>query len=156
MSSCFRSTYHPGSRPAAHVVSEALVQPLALFAIPLMIGTTAAVLLGQSIVLSLAVGLPLVLGGASVVAHFRLGQLPAEVCLRGGEAALRSVRDIIYGTPRQWRPLYDARLEATQTTLTIGWQTLRCTRNDWPEHDALQTAVRDARRPMAPPSQVSS
>ena len=156
MPSCFRSVHHPGSRPAAHVVSEALVRPLAFFALPLMIGTTVAVLTGQSIVLSLAVGLPLVLGGASIVAHFQLGQMPAEVCVRAGEASMRTVRDIIYRTPRAWQPLYDPRLDATQTTLTIGWRTLRCTRAQWPEHDALQDAVRDARRPLVPPSQVSS
>lgn len=150
MLACFESVDHPEGRPRSHIIREALVPPLAGFSLPLMIGTTAAVLMGRGVLLTVVIGLPLVLLLASMYAHFRLGQVPAELCLRPGEASVRSVRDILYRTPRVWRPLYDARLEPTQTTLTIGWRTLRCTRHQWPEHEAIQDAVRRARRPLAP------
>jgi hypothetical protein len=156
MPTCFHSTNHPGDRPTAHVVSKALVRPLAALAVPLMAGTTAAVLTGQSVTLALVVGMPLVMASATVYAHFRLGQTPAELCLRPGEAAVRSVRDVLYRTPRRWQPLYDARIDATETTLTIGWRTVRCQQAAWPAHDALQDAVRRARRPLTPPSRISS
>ena len=137
-------------------MSQALVRPLAALAIPLMAGTTVAVLTGQPATLALSVGMPVVLVGATSYAHFRLGRVPAELCLRSGEAAIRSVRDVLYRKPRRWQPLYDARLDASETMLTVGWETVRCRKAAWPDHDALQDAVRRVRRPLAPPSRISS
>jgi hypothetical protein len=138
----FRSRHHPAGRPAAVVYGRALVRPLGACLTPIMIAATATALEGGSVFPLAAWGAPAALAVAWLWSRFRLAQAPAALHLRGGQAALQSVLDALHDRPLDWQPLLDVRITGDKTNLALGWDTVTLRRADWPEHDALQDALR--------------
>lgn len=122
-----------------------------------MIGATASALQGQPVWLYLAWGFPAALLVATFWAHFTLRRTIAEIQLRSGQAAVRSVQDVLSGQSSTWHPLFKVRTTPWHTEVSVGWNTYELAPRDWPEYEELRDAAREAFNPntsnsIRPPS----
>lgn len=147
--STFKSTHHPEGRSWGLVYTRFLARPLGMCTVPLMIGATTSALLGQPVWAYLVWGLPAAILLATVWTHFSMARTVAEVGLRPGQAAFRSVYDVLLNRPREWDPIFDVRTTAWDTELSVGRTTYTLHPKRWPEYDALQDAARQSFRPEA-------
>lgn len=115
--------------------------------IPLMIGATTSALLGHRIWAYLVWGLPAALVLSTLWAHFSLARTLAEVNLRPGQAAFRSVYDVLRDRPRDWQPILDVRTTGWDTQLSVGRTTYTLQPDQWPRYGALQDTARQSFRP---------
>lgn len=142
----FRSTHHPGGAPSALIYGHALVRPLGACMIPVMIGITTAVLEQLSILPYLTWGVPAAMLTAIGWTRFRLGTTVAEVHVRTGQAAVRSVHDCLWShAPLIWDPIHDLRKGSDALYLTVGWETYALPYAEWPDHQALLDELQSAR-----------
>jgi hypothetical protein len=146
----FESTYHPGDDPASRVWGRALVKPVGATVLPLMIAVTVSALQLGVVWPYVAWGLPAALGVATVWTRFRLGSLTAELRVQSGQVALRSVHDVLTGTPPEFEPLYDVRVTSRSLNLSLGWTALNLDARNWPEFEALKGALESARHGRDP------
>jgi len=117
--------------------------------LPLMIGATTSALLGQSVWAYLVWGLPAALLLATIWTHFSMARTLAEVALRPGQAAFRSVYDVLLDRPRAWAPIFNVRTTSWDTELSVGRTTYTLQPKRWPEYDKLQSAARQSFQPQA-------
>jgi hypothetical protein len=111
---------------------------------PLMIGATAAALQGHRVWGYLVWGLPSALIVATLWTHFRLSARPAELHVRPGQVAVRSVRDVIVDRPPDWHPLYNVQSAPSEVEVSVGWRTHICRQRDWRHYDQLRQATKQA------------
>lgn len=158
MATVFKSKNHPKGRPRTLVYTQALVQPIGACTAPLMIGATAAALQGRPAWGYLVWGFPVALFVATLWTHFYLSSTTAEVHLRSGQIAIRSIQDVLGDRPLDWHPLHNVRATPDYTEISVGWSTQVCRREEWPEYEQLKTAAQqalraeDPARSVAPPS----
>lgn len=156
MPTTFKSTHHPGDAPWGLVYTRFLARPLSVCTIPLMIGATTSALLDQSVWGYLVWGLPIALGLATVWTHFSMSRTVAEVGFRSGQAALRSVHDVLRGRPYEWKPIFSVRATTMRVEISIGRTTYLLYPKQWPDYDALKDAARQSFRPESPAAPASS
>lgn len=68
----------------------------------------------------------------------------AEVRFRSGQAAFRSVYDVLRGRPPDWKPLFNVRTTSWHVEISAGRTTYMLQLEQWPNYDALQNAARQA------------
>jgi hypothetical protein len=142
MTARFESIHHPGDDPARLVYARRLTGPLGACTIPVMIGATVAVLQGQSVWMYTVWGLPMALGAASAWTRFTLSITPAELHLRGGECAIRSVLDVLRDRAPDWNVLYGVEESAAEVKLLLGWNARVLRNREWPQFETLRDASR--------------
>ena len=140
----FKSIYHPGDTAWGVVYTRFLASPLGVCTVPLMIGATASALLDQPIWAYLVWGLPAAIALATAWTHFSLSRTTAEIRFRSGQAAIRSVHDVLLERPLQWKPMFNVRTTSWQVELSVGRTTHELQADTWPNHDALQKAARQS------------
>lgn len=106
-----------------------------------MIGATTSALLGQPIWAYLVWGLPIAIALATVWTHFTLSRTIAEVGLRPGQAAFRSVYDVLLDRPYEWKPVLNVRTTSWHVELSAGRTTYELQADRWPDYDALRDAA---------------
>jgi hypothetical protein len=121
-----------------------------------MIGATTSALLDQSVWGYLVWGLPVAIGLSTVWTHFTMSRTIAEVGFRSGQAALRSVHDVLTERPYEWKPILSVRATSLRIEISIGRTTHMLYPNQWPKYDALQDAARQSFRPAPNASTPSS
>lgn len=141
----FASTQHPQGAGAALVYGRALVLPLAACVVPVMLLTLAAALQGRFLAPYLYGGWPAAFLLAVVWTRLRLARTPAEVRVRSDAAALRTVLDCALGRPPRWQRVFDLRQAPASVEMALGRDAYELRHEDWPEHEALLTALRRAR-----------
>ena len=142
----FHSLEHPGGLSRRWTFARRLVAPLATCFLPLMIGALVAVLQTYDALPFLTIGFPLALALAAAWTFYRMHATPAEVHVRPGMAAVRSVWAAAGPERRlQWRPIYELRFDPSTITAGIGDAAYEFDRQSWPEADALLTALHAAR-----------
>lgn len=109
-----------------------------------MVVATASALQGKPVWGYLAWGLPAAILIATLWAQFMLSRTVAEVRLRPGQAAIRSVHDVLYDRSPDWYPLYNVRQTPWHVEMSVGWNTYEFGPRQWPEYEALRTAAREA------------
>lgn len=142
----FRSLEHPGGLSRRWTFARRLVGPLATCFLPLMIGALVAVLQTYDALPFLTIGFPLALALAAAWTFYRMHATPAEVFVRPGTAAVRSVWAA--AEPERglhWRPIYELRFDPSTITAGIGDAAIEFDRRFWPDADALLTALHAAR-----------
>ncbi len=144
MPTIFRSIHHPAGSPWGIVYTRFLARPLGVCTVPLMIGATTSALLGQPIWAYLVWGLPSAIALATVWTHFTMARTIAEVGFRPGQAAFRSVYDVLLDRPLVWKPIFDVRTTSWHVELSAGRTTYELRQDRWPEFDALQDAARQS------------
>lgn len=147
----FESTNHPGDTPWGIVYTRFLARPLGVCTVPLMIGATTSALLEQPIWGYLVWGLPTAIALATVWTHFTLSRTIAEAGFRPGQAALRSVYDVLLDQPFVWKPIFKVRTTSRHVELSAGRTTHELTSSQWPDYDALRNAARQSFQPEASP-----
>ncbi len=144
MPTTFKSTHHPGDTPWGIVYTRFLAQPLAVCTIPLMIGATTSALLEHPVWGYLVWGLPAAIALATIWTRFSMARTIAEVRFRSGQAAFRSVYDVLRGRPPDWKPLFNVRTTSWHVEISAGRTTYMLQLEQWPNYDALQNAARQA------------
>lgn len=152
----FRSRRYPGSQSRAWVVASYIVEPLAMCMLPVMIGALIAVLEGYPVLPFLTVGFPLALVLAMTWTVFQVFGTIAEVHVRPGAAAVRTVSEALRSPPPPlvWKPIFELRTASSMIVVALGDATYELPRQQWPEADALLDALQAARQPT--PSSVAS
>lgn len=112
-----------------------------------MIGATTSALLGQAVWGYLVWGLPAAVLLSSVWTHFSMDRTLAEVHLRAGQAALRSVYDVLRDRALDWKPIFNVRTTSWHIELSIGRTTYELRNTDWPAFDRLGGVARRAFHP---------
>lgn len=140
----FRSVHHPGNRPVASVYSRALARPTGACVIPVMIGAATVVLMGRPAWGFLVYGLPGALIVATAWTHFTLRRRFAELHLRPGEAAVRSVHDILIGRKPEWHPLHGIQAGRWDVKLSVGWRSYVFRAPEWPSYAQLRSVAEEA------------
>ena len=130
--------------PTAFVYAQKLITPIAACTVPIMIGATVAALQGESTWEYLVWGLPLALASATAWTQFTLSTTPAEIHLRNGQCAVRSVHDVLHGNDVKWNALYDIRESSGEVELFLGWTAQVCRREEWPDYADLSSSARRA------------
>ncbi|WP_208425729.1 MULTISPECIES: hypothetical protein [Salinibacter] len=144
----FESTHHPDEDAWGLVYTRFLGRPLGVCTVPLMVGATTSALLKQPIWAYLVWGLPAALILATVWTHFSLSRTPAEISFRPGQAAVRSVYDVLLDRPRDWRPIFNVRTTSFDVELAVGRTTYLLQPTQWPRFGALRDAARESFRPQ--------
>ena len=121
------------------------MRPFSVCVLPVMIGALIAVLQGYPALAFLTVGLPMAFAVASLWTLFRMQAVVAEVLVRPGEAAVRTIWECARGRSPQWAPLYELRDDPDTLTLALGDTTYELDRAAWPEADTLLQALKNAR-----------
>lgn len=115
-----------------------------------MIGAAATALQGNPIWGYLIWGLPAALGLASIWTQFMLATTTAELHLRAGKCATRSVHDVIHDRALKWHPLYNVKEAPRKIELSVGWTARVCSQRDWPRFEELRSTAQQALRAGAP------
>ena len=141
----FTSTSHPGTAPWQWVYARAVVRPLAVCMLPVMVAGLATVLQGYPALAYLTVGFPAAIIVAAGWTFFRMHALIAEVYVRPGEAAVRTVWETLRARPLQWMPIFELRAARSTLTLALGDAAYELNRTAWPNADTLLNALKAAR-----------
>lgn len=150
----YRSTAYPGERSSASVFGFAVVPPLANCMLPVMIITLVALLEGVFFLPYFLIASLAALGVASLWTHFALRSTPAAIKIRGDQAAVSSIWEVLQPSAHlDWRPVYDLRDHSEGLTVTIGHDYYSLYQSDWPRLTSLADALeqaRDAAHPHSP------
>lgn len=142
----FTSAAHPEGQPWALVYAGALIKPLGACMLPVMIVTLVAVLEQQPVLPYLMWGFPGALALASLWTRFRLSRTPAEVHVRAGQAAVRSVHECLQTDPPLiWQRILEIRDGSSALFVTLGLDTYTFRHDEWPQHPELMKALKRAR-----------
>ena len=145
----FYSAAHPAGTPASLVWARALVRPLATVMLPVMIATLVAALEGLSLFPFLLFGFPGAIATATLWTRYRLALTLAEIHLRGGEAAVRTVTEVLRHRRLVWNPVFDLRKTRTTFIIALGRTHYELDDADWPDVRALLDALQRARQANA-------
>ena len=146
----FTSTAHPGPVAWQGVYARSVVRPLAVCMLPVMVGGLVKVLQGYPALVYLIIGFPAALIVAAAWTFFRMHALIAEVHVRPGEAAVRTVWESLRARPLRWTPIYELRAAQSSLTIALGDAAYELDRAAWPEADTLLDVLRSARALGAP------
>lgn len=116
-----------------------------------MIGATAAALQGHPVWGYLVWGLPSAILVATLWTQFTLSTTPAELHLRPGQVAVRSIYDVLRNRPENWNPLYNVEVSHAYLEISVGWNTHVFRRTDWPKYERLRTVAQQAYHDPPPP-----
>ena len=141
----FKSQAHPGDATVQVVYGRTLVRPLGICMLPIMIGALVTVLQGFPALTYLTVGFPAALVASMLWTLFRMHTTIAEIYLRPGAAAVRSVWECLHAHPLHWMPIFELRTATTTLTLALGDTTYELDRTAWPDADLLLETLRAAR-----------
>lgn len=141
----FISEDHPQGLPTTLVVGRALAAPLGTCAVPVMLVTLAAALQERELMPFLLWGMPAALLVASLWTRFHLMRTPAEVLVRTDAAAVRSIYDCAQRRGAQWKRVFDLRTTRHSLEVAIGRDAYELAHKQWPEHEALLAALKEAR-----------
>lgn len=141
----FTSTRHPQGAPAALVYGRAIAVPLGACMLPVMLGALAAALQSVSLTPFLLWGAPAALLVASLWTRFHLMRTPAEILVRPDAAAVRSIYDCAHRRGTVWKRVFDLRTTRRSLEVAIGRDAYELAHAEWPEHEALLEALREAR-----------
>ncbi|WP_103026465.1 hypothetical protein [Salinibacter altiplanensis] len=142
----FESSHHPEGNSWGRVYTRFLPRPLGVCTLPLMVGATTSAFLEQPIWAYLVWGLPAAIALATVWTHFSLNRTLAEVSFRPGQAAIRSVYDVLVDQPRDWTPIFNVRTTSFDVELAIGRTTYLLQATQWPKFQALRNAAQESLR----------
>ena len=156
MHTVFQSIHHPEDTPSSLVYARALVAPIGACTTPVMIGAAATALQGQPVWAYLVWGFPAALLVASVWTQFALSTTAAEVHLKPGQCAIRSVQEVLRDTPPEFHPLFNVRTTPSRIEIALGWDTQICARSDWPEYGRLRDAAQHAVDAHSEPADTTS
>ena len=145
----FHSTAHPAGASASLVWARALVLPLATAMLPVMIATLVAALEGLSLLPFLVFGFPGAIAAATLWTRYRLSLTLAEIHVRGGEAAVRTVTEVLRDRRLTWRSVFDLRKTKTTFIVAVGRTHYELDDADWPDVRALLNALQKARKESA-------
>jgi hypothetical protein len=122
-----------------------------------MIGALIAVLEGVPVLPFLTVGFPLALVLALAWTLFRVFGTIAEVHVRPGAAAVRTVSEVLRAPSASptWKPIFELRADATMLVLALGDATYELPRRQWPEADVMLNTLRTAREAPRPTYRVA-
>lgn len=141
----FKSEAHPNGATARVVYARALVRPLGVCMLPIMIGASVTVLQGLPALTYLTVGFPVAVVVAVAWTLFRMQATVAEIFVRPGAAAVRSVWESLRARPLRWVPIFELRAAPTTITLALGDTTYELDRAAWPEAEVLLDTLKAAR-----------
>ena len=85
---------------------------------------------------------------ATIWAHFSISRTIAEVWFRPGQAALRSVYDVLRDRPPDWKPVFNVRTTSWYVELSVGRATYMLQIDQWPDHVSLRNAARESFQPQ--------
>lgn len=156
MQTVFKSVHHPEDQSSGRVYTETLVKPIGACLSPIMIGAAASALQGNPVIGYLLWGVPAALFIATLWTHFLLSSTPAEVHLRSGRVALRSIQDVVLDRSPDWNPLYNVRVSPESVEISVRWTTRIFRPRNWPEYDRLREAAEQAYHPRQRPQSSSS
>lgn len=130
------------------MVASYIVHPLAVCMLPVMIGALIAVLEGYPVLPFLTVGFPLAMILAMTWTVFQVFGTIAEVHVRPGAAAVRTVSEVLRSPSPSlmWKPIYELRKASSMIVVALGDATYELPRRQWPETDTLLDALRAARQ----------
>ncbi len=149
MPTVFESVYHPGKSSWGLVYTRFLARPLGVCTVPLMIGATTSALLGEPIWGYLVWGLPSAVALATMWTHFTISRTIAEVALRPGQAAFRSIYEVLRDKSRSWNPVFSVRVTTWHIELSVGRTTHMLKPDDWPDYNRLKEVARKSFRSEA-------
>lgn len=115
-----------------------------------MIGATASALQGQPVWGYVIWGFPSALVVAILWTQFTLSTTAAELHLRPGQVALRTVYDVLRQKSTPWKPLYKVQVSHAQIELSVGWNTHVLRPRDWPKYEELKEYAQRAHHSAAP------
>lgn len=142
----FTSRSHPDTSSLRWAFAGRLVRPLAVCFLPLMVGALVAVLQSYPVLGYLTLGFPAALTLASAWTLYRMQSTVAEIRVRPGAAAVRSVWRCAAPARRlRWLPILEIRESPATITLGLGDAAYELDRDAWPEADHLVDALRAAR-----------
>ncbi len=146
----YRSIHHPGDSTLAHVVARAQAQPVAISLITLLTVSFVALMQGSAVLGTLLWAAPLAYAVAAAWAMHELRRKPAEIVIRGGFAAVRSVWDVA----RRPNPASDSELMLYRVfppnrvdgelSIGIGHQVYTLRPDEWPCFTQLRDALNEA------------
>lgn len=142
----FLSRHHPGTTSASLAFARAFVRPLAAFMLPVMIVTLVLTLQQLPIEVMLYAAAPAAVALAASWTIFRLQTTLAEIHVRPGAAAARTVWETL-ASPRmlRWEPILDLRRTRRSLELSLGHATYELHDDRWPDADGLLAALQAAR-----------
>ena len=123
---------------------------MAVCMLPMMLGGLVTVLQGYPALAYLVIGFPAALIAAVGWTFFRMHALLAEIHVRPGEAAVRTVWETLRARPLDWAPIFELRAAPSSLTLALGDATYELNRAAWPEADTLLDGLRSARTSGTP------
>lgn len=109
-----------------------------------MIGATTSALLSQAVWPYLVWGLPAALALATVWTHFSMARTAAEIEFRSGQAAIRSVYDVLRERPLRWHPILNVRTTSWHLELSVGRRTYEMPAEKWHDYERLCDAARES------------
>ncbi|CAN5568460.1 hypothetical protein BH23BAC4_BH23BAC4_14000 [soil metagenome] len=118
-----------------------MATPLAWSFTVLMIGAAASVLLERDPLGEMLWLVPLAIAGASVWTTFTLQRVPAQLLLRGDDAAVQSIWDCATGSEPRYKPLANPRRQDGLLFLPLGRSALPLDPDDWPEFEDIMAAL---------------
>jgi hypothetical protein len=147
MTAVFQSTHHPGAAPLSLVLVRAQAQPVSLALLGVCVVTFAALLGGTPVLGTLAWAAPLAYALAAAWSVYELHRRPAEIVLRRGFGAVRSVWDVAAGrdAPSEFvalSPVFPPFRKDGQLHVAIGDAIVTLRPAEWPAFDDLAAALR--------------
>lgn len=147
MTARFQSKHHPGLVSLSLVLVRAQAEPVALTLLGVCAVAFVAILRGESVLGTMLWAVPLAYALAAAWAVYELHRRPAEIVLRGGFGALRSVWDVAAGRDEASErvalsPVFPPFRKDGQFHVAIGDAIVTIRPSDWPEFDDLAAALR--------------
>lgn len=143
----YKSVYHPGEAPRALVVARAQAQPVGLALLGVFVVAFVGILRGEAVLGTLLWAVPLTYAAAAAWALYDLHRRPAEIVLRGGFGAVRSVWDVAWGREQpaesvRLQPVFRPFRKDGQLHVGVG-DTIHTLRpDDWPKFSPLLDDLR--------------
>lgn len=141
----FRSKFHPGDTSWHWTFARWYVTPLSMCILPVMIGALMAVLQGYPALIFLTVGAPLGIGLAALWTQMRIYTTLAELHIRPGAVALRTVWESLRDDALRWYPIFELRDSPTTISVAVGDFSQDLPKWAWPQPEAILSSLKAAR-----------
>lgn len=147
MTATFQSVHHPGEAPRALVLARAQAEPVALALLGVCVVAFVGMLTGAAVVGTLVWAVPLAYLLAASWAVYDLHRRPAEVVLRNGFGAVRSVWDVAWDRNEpasvvRLQPVFRPFRKDGQLHVGVGDAIYTLRPEEWPTYSALLDALR--------------